>query len=243
MKPLLLPLFLILFFPAFSAEPEPLHVHLISGSNEYRSKDSLKAFQRHLESEFLVNVTASWVGDKAEDLPEIGHLPDADLLLVFARRLNLPEAQMKVVRAHWEAGKPVVGIRTASHAFQKDDNEVFDRKVMGGHYAGHFGDGAVEIKPTATGKKHPVVEGVGPITSKKLYKAGALAESATVLQTGTLAAQDETHPVTWTHTWKGGRTFYTSLGVSEDFACDNFRRLLTNAIWWTAEKDPAAYRR
>ena len=44
-------------------------------------------------------------------------------------------------------------------------------------------------------------------------------------------------PVTWTHTYKGGRTLYTSMGVPEDFKDDNFRRLLTNAIFWTAKRD------
>jgi hypothetical protein len=43
-------------------------------------------------------------------------LKNADLLLLFARRMKLPEDQMKLIRAHWEAGRPIVGIRTASHA-------------------------------------------------------------------------------------------------------------------------------
>lgn len=45
-------------------------------------------------------------------------------------------------------------------------------------------------------------------------------------------------PVTWAHTYKGGRTIYTSMGVPEDFRDENFRRLLTNAIFWTARRDP-----
>jgi type 1 glutamine amidotransferase len=37
------------------------------------------------------------------------------------------------------------------------------------------------------------------------------------------------------NTWKGGRTFYTSLGVPEDFKNEHFKRMLVNAIFWTAK--------
>jgi len=37
-------------------------------------------------------------------------------------------------------------------------------------------------------------------------------------------------PVAWVRQHNGGRMFYTSLGVQEDFACESFRRLLMNAI-------------
>jgi type 1 glutamine amidotransferase len=50
-------------------------------------------------------------------------------------------------------------------------------------------------------------------------------------------------PVTWAHTYKGGRTIYTSMGVPEDFQDENFRRLLTNAIFWTAQRDPQKMKR
>ena len=51
-----------------------------------------------------------------------------------------------------------MGVRTASHSFQKADNEVFDRHVMGGNYQGHFGDGPVKVVNFG---KHLILEGVG----------------------------------------------------------------------------------
>ena len=103
-------------------------------------------------------------------LPNLDALKDADVLFVFARRMKPMEEQMKLIRAHWGKGKSIVGVRTASHAFQKADNEIFDRKVMGGNYQGHFGDGPVKV--TNLGN-HPILNGVGKITSYKLYKAKA----------------------------------------------------------------------
>lgn len=37
----------------------------------------------------------------------------------------------------------------------------------------------------------------------------------------------------WTHEYKGGRVFYTSMGLPRDFTEPNFRQLLINAVEWT----------
>jgi type 1 glutamine amidotransferase len=145
---------------------------------------------------------------------------------------------MAIIRQHWEKGKPVVALRTASHAFQPADNAIFDRKVLGGDYRG-AGDYTTPFKaiPAKAQADHPVLKGVGPITSKGYYNNGKLAEDAVVLQV--VASERKTPlPVTWAHTYKGGRTVYSSMGVPEDFKDENFRRLLVNAIFWTARRDP-----
>jgi len=82
--------------------------------------------------------------------------------------------------------------------------------------------------------KHPILKGVGKITSDKLYKAGPLAKGTTVLQQGDIGT--DKHAVSWVNTWKGGRTFYTSLGVPKDFENENFRRMLANAVLWTVRR-------
>jgi type 1 glutamine amidotransferase len=215
------------------AADAPLAIHIISGSGEYKSEPSLKEYKESLEKNFKVTVTASWARDGAEKLDNLESLPKADVLILFARRMKLPEDQMKVIRGHWEAGKPIVGIRTAGHAFQKDDNEVFDRKVLGGHYKGHYGNEVVNVTASEKGKSHPVLAGVEPFRSRKLYSAGEL--TGEVLQFGDIGKAK--HPVTIVNTHKGGRMFFTSLGVPEDFQDKNFRRLLENAIFWTAQRD------
>jgi len=164
-------------------------------------------------------------------------------MIVFARRLKLPEEQMKTVRAHWESGKPVIGIRTASHAWgdkENPDNATFDRQVLGGHYLGHYGDEKVEVTHAPAQSTHPVLAGVQPFVSRKLYKAGELAATATPLQYGNNGKGR--HAVTLVNDYKGARTFYTSLGVPEDFKDENFRRMLLNAIYWTTRREPFAGR-
>jgi type 1 glutamine amidotransferase len=216
----------------------PLRVHLISGSAEYQSEVSLQEFASYL-GQLGVECTASWGRDKGKTLPNLAALPSADLLIVFARRLALPAEEMRLVRAHWEAGKPVIGLRTASHAWgEKDntDNAVFDRQVLGNHYTGHYGDEVVEVTNVPAQGAHPVLRGVQPFRTRKLYKCGDLAPTATALQFG---ANDKGRAVvTLVNEYRGGRMFYTSLGVPEDFKNENFRRLLVNAIFWTARREP-----
>lgn len=217
----------------------PLKVHIISGSKEYQSEPSLRAFAEHLAQRGVV-CTASWGQDGGTTLPNLEALAAADVMLVFARRMKLPEEQMKLVRAHWAAGKPIVGIRTASHAWgdkTNPDNALFDRQVLGGHYQGHYGDEPVQVTVAPDQAAHPILAGVKPFTSRKLYKAGPLAPGATPLQLGDNGKGR--HVVTLVHEYNGGRIFYTSLGVPEDFADENFRRLLVNAIHWTARRDAA----
>ena len=217
---------------------EKIRVHFISGSKEYRSEESLKAFIPWLETNYHMTATVSWGRDGVQELDGLEAIKQADVLFVFARRMKLKEPQMKLIRAHWEAGKAVIGVRTASHAFQQADNEMFDRQVMGGNYQGHFGNEPVKVRHLA---EHPVLRNVGAITSSRLYKAGPLAKTATALQQGDIGKAQ--HAVTWVNTWKGGRTFYTSLGVPKDFEDADFKRLLVNAIFWTAKwKTPTVKR-
>ena len=71
-----------------------LKVHIISGNREYKSQESLKLFQSYLEANYQVEISGSWVQDGAKDLPGVEQIGDADVLLVFARRMKLPEEQI-----------------------------------------------------------------------------------------------------------------------------------------------------
>ncbi len=222
--------------PAKPDPAAPLVIHVISASKEYQSEASLKPFLADLEAHYRVSVTASWGTDSGDTLENVDALKDAQLLLVFARRMKLPEDQMKPIRAHWESGKPIVGIRTASHAFQKADNEVFDRQILGGSHQSHWADEPVKVTNKPDQSEHPVLRSVGPFVSRKLYKRADLLDDVVVLQTGDNGK--DTQPVTLVREYKGGRIFYTSLGVPEDFKDANFCQMLINAIFWTAHRDP-----
>ncbi len=213
-----------------------LKIHLI-GVGEYEAAKSLAEFKKHLEQNYRVECSASLSGN-SKTLDNLDALKSADLLVIFARRLNLPEEQMAILRQHWEKGKPILAMRTSSHAFQPADNEIFDKKVLGGDYKGS-GSYTTPFKAIAAKDQaeHPVLKKVRPITSRGYYGNGKLAEDAVILQI--VESERKTpQPVTWIHTYKGGRTIYTSMGTPEDFRDEDFRRLLVNAIFWTTRRDP-----
>lgn len=220
---------------AFAEAKPPLKVCMLSGSGEYKSDESLTEFKPFLESNYNVACTLIKAGDKANGLPGIEAVNGCDLLFVFVRRNTLPEDQLKIVQAYCAAGRPVVGIRTASHAFQ--NWLEFDREVLGGNYRGHYGAGAkAEITFDEKAKDHPVLRGVKPFASSySLYKNTGLAGDVTLLATAT--AKDKTEPVAWTRLHKGGRVFYTSFGGPDDFKDPDFKQMLVNAIFWTAKRD------
>ncbi|MDP6637579.1 MAG: ThuA domain-containing protein [Phycisphaerae bacterium] len=211
-----------------------LNIHLIGGAREYRAVESLTAWQERMEKKYLVRCTRSFGVDKAKKLGNLQRLKDADLLVVYARRLQISGDQLKMVKDYIASGRPIIGLRTASHAFQK--YLEFDREVLGGSYSGHLGDekGIKVIVNTRTAR-HPVLAGVYEWTrSGKLYRNKELGKGVTLLLTG--KAAKESHPVAWVRTIGKQRVFYTSLGVPADFANDTFNTLLDNAVEWTAKR-------
>jgi len=154
--------------------------------------------------------------------------------VLFTRRLTISGEQLERVKKYCLAGKPIVGIRTASHALQNWLD--LDKEVLGGNYKGHYKDGPItEVK--IEDKSHPILKGVTPFQSvASLYKNTGLAKDVHLLLTGTIPEHSE--PLAWTRSYKGGRIFYTSLGHQRDFEEPQFIRLVTNAIHWAAAREP-----
>lgn len=214
---------------------KPLRVCLVSGSIEYDSDTSLDKFQKHVEKNFLVECSRAFIKTES-DLPGLENLDTCDVMLLYTRRLKITGAQLERVKKYCLAGKPIVGIRTASHAFQNWLD--LDKEVFGGNYKGHFGAGPLcEVKFAANAKSHPILKGVQPFKSAgSLYKNTGLAKDVNVLLTGSIPEQTE--PIAWTRNYKGGRIFYTSLGHQKDFDDPNFVAMIVNALHWTTQREP-----
>jgi putative membrane-bound dehydrogenase-like protein len=212
-----------------------LKVCLVSGSLEYDSDASLTAFQKYLEENY--NVQCSRAFRKADDdLPGLDNLDKCDVMLLFTRRLTIKGKQLEQMQKYCKSGKPIVAVRTASHAFQ--NWLELDKEILGGNYKGHYGAGpAAKISIADKAKNHPVLMGVKPFESAgSLYKNTGLAKDVEVLLTGSIP--DHAEPVAWTRRINKGRIFYTSLGHQKDFKNENFRRLLVNALYWTTKREP-----
>lgn len=238
--------------PAFRfSEDRREKVVFLIGEDEYQTWETLPAFAK---SElgwrgFDVSIIAQEApdGQAKHRFPGLVEaLREAEVLLVSVRRRALPKEQLDAVRAHLAAGKPLIGIRTASHAFAPRNDEAklgdswttFDPDVLGGHYAGHYGDGPKTTITAAPGAEgDPLLKGVDVLKLTghgSLYRVSPLVAGAKPLLLGAIEGKPA-EPVAWTHRYRrlSGReaaVFYTSLGHPDDFAEPGFRRLLLNAV-------------
>jgi hypothetical protein len=62
-----------------------------------------------------------------KSIPGLESLEKADMMVIFTRFRALPDSQMQYLENYLKAGKPLIGIRTATHAFnfEKDANTNF----------------------------------------------------------------------------------------------------------------------
>jgi hypothetical protein len=98
-------------------------------------------------------------------------------MIIFTRFRNLPDDQMKHVVDYVNSGKPIIGLRTATHAFKLDPESKyaeysfrskkwdggFGRQVLGETWISHHGDHKHEstrgiIAPGM--QDHPIVTGI-----------------------------------------------------------------------------------
>jgi len=253
--------FLALFATAALADRPKTNSHIVFmiGEDEYKTWETLPEFVKtDLEPRGLrVTIVHADPQDKNNFPGLVAALGDADLLFISLRRRTPLKEQLDAVRAHLNAGKPLIGIRTACHAFapQPKDKETvaanpklaawaeFDPEVLGGHYTGHYGASpktSISVVPGAGA--HPILSGVDVSKLQgngSLYKVSPLSETASPLLTGAIPGADS-EPVAWTRSYgpKKARIFFTSLGHPDDFSNPEFRRLLSNGIQWALQPSP-----
>jgi len=228
----------------FAGDRRP-HVAMLINEPEYETHKTLPPYATDpLRKDFRVSLI---YGDaKNGDLmPGIELIREADVLLISVRRRTLPADQLAVVRDFVASGKPVIGIRTANHAFHlrgkpapagAADWPNLDAEVFGGHYTNHYGN---ELKTIVEfvekANSHPILSGIEReafVAGGSLYQVSPLNPKAEVLLTGSVAGHPA-EPIAWTFIRAdGGRSFYTSLGAPADFEHPAFRQLLHNALLW-----------
>ena len=232
---LLVGLFLPFSLASAGETQKPLNVCILSGCNTYNSEESLPPFQDFLEKNYNVKCVRL-IRQATDDLPGLEQLDDCDVAFVFIKRMQLKGEQLERFKKYATSGKPIVAVRTASHAVQTWLE--FDKEVLGGNYHSHHPVGPVtQTAVTPEAKNHPILAGVEiPSASDALYKNEGHSPDIQVLLTGTIPGQP-TEALAWTRNYKGGRIFYTSLGAQDTFKLPAFRRMLANALFWTSGRE------
>lgn len=232
------------------ANDDRVHAVFLLNEPEYETATTVPRFAEEEIAQAFGWRCTYLTGIERHSIPGLHALEDADLLFVSVHRTLLPPEDLALIQAYCKTGKPVVGIRTASHAFASRRSDVpdgraewveFDADILGGHYTGHLDNkdpdtprSYVWTHPAAG--EHSILTGVRRdpfVTTSWIYEAGPLEAGTMLLMEGAMDGDDETHPIAWTNiTEYGGRVFYTSLGHPDDFANPNLRRMLVNGIVW-----------
>ncbi len=215
-------------------ESRTLRIHMISGSKEYKSAESLSSWKQRLESRYSVECVISLGTDRTKTIRGLEKLSEADLLVLFNRRFELKEKCWNPIERYLKSDRPVLGIRTASHAFDRNFPNI-DQQLLGANYHGHGPPGDVRVIRSEAHQDHPILTGITGWKRKgKLYKNNQFADSTKILLTG--EGKGMSQPVAWINRRNGQRVFYTSMGFPHDFKNKQFLRLLKNAIEWTTER-------
>jgi hypothetical protein len=188
-------------------------VVLVAGDEEYRSEEALPMLGKLLSQHhgfdctvlFSTNPETGEIDpDEQTNIPGLEAVDEADVLVLFLRFRELPDEQMAHIVRHVEAGKPVIGIRTATHAFDykrnpespyahwswrnRDWKDGFGRQVLGETWVNHHGHHGVESTRglvEAGMESHPILRGfTGVWGPTDVYGVRDLPEDASVLLRG-----------------------------------------------------------
>jgi hypothetical protein len=180
-------------YRGYSGPGKGKRIVFVTGDEEYRSEESMPAMARilarrhgfHCTVLFSINPKTGEIDPAiADNIPGLDALKTADLLVVFARFRHLPREQMALFVDYVNSGRPVIGIRTATHAFDYDRFQKeefsewawrgphpnfqggFGRQVLGetwiDHYGGYHSQSTLGIVVPEM-KEHPILRGVGRV--------------------------------------------------------------------------------
>ena len=162
------------------------HVVLVSGDEEYRSEEALPQLAKILSKPHGVKGTVLFAIDpkdgtinpnQSNNIPGLEAVDSADLLILLLRFRDLPDDQMKHLVDYFESGKPVIGMRTATHSFNikgsktyskytwtsKEFDGGFGRQVLGETWISHHGQHGRQSTRGLIAKgeeTHPIVRGI-----------------------------------------------------------------------------------
>ncbi len=265
-----------LVFEAKNSEGAAPHVVLVAGDEEYRTEETMPMLAKLLSQKhgFKCTVVFSFGPDGADyidpnnqkGLRGLEALDTADLMIIGTRFRQPDEVQAEHITKFLNAGKPLIGIRTSTHAFNGNGSfggvgfGEFGRKILGeqwvNHHGGHKREGCRGVIEPASAS-HAILNGVTDVFAPSdVYGVTHLTEFDQVLMRG--AVTDSLDPASeiiegeknapmqalaWLHTYTTpdgtaeGHTFCTTAGASVDFVSEDLRRMVVNAAYFLLNKD------
>jgi len=266
----------VLRFSPDSSVESAKHVVLIAGDEEYRSEETMPMLAKILSQRHGFRCTvlfsfgpggADYIDpNNQEGLRGLGNLADADLLILGTRFRRPDEDGAARITDYLNAGKPVIGIRTSTHAFRGEGRfgtiaySDFGRFILGETWVSHHGRHKVQgarAVATAAHQNHPILRGVGEIfCPSDVYEVSHLTDEDQILMRASVTESldptsrnlvgplnDSPQAFAWLHRYRspdgetGGTSFCTTGGASVDFVDEDLRRLVVNACYFLTDRE------
>lgn len=199
------------------------HIVLVSGDEEYRSEEGLPQLAKILAERHGFKCTVLFAIDKkdgtinpnqVDNIPGLEALDTADLMILLLRWRDLPDEQMKHIVRYAESGKPIIGLRTATHPFNlktsqtyikynwnnKDWRGGFGGQILGETWVKHHGQHGVQSTRGIFARdmeSHPILRGIrdgeiwGPTDVYEVHPGG---DSKTLVYGQVLTGMNPTDP-------------------------------------------------
>lgn len=193
------------------------HIVLVGGDEEYRSEEYLPMLGKILAERhgfrttvlFAINPETQFIDPNySQNIPGLDFLTTADLMIIASRFRELPDGQMDHIHKYLAAGKPVIGLRTATHAFHYSRNPNnkyakygykssvagweggFGKRILGENWVNHHGVHTKQgtralINGLELANANPILKGVNDVwTSTDVYGIKSLPSNSNVLLWG-----------------------------------------------------------
>ena len=198
-------------YPADKGPGAGKHIVLIAGDDEYRSEEALPMLGKILAVHhgfnctvlFPINEDGIIQPDYQTKIPGMHFLKNADLVVLGLRFRNLPDQDMQIFDDYVESGRPIIGLRTSTHAFRIPANRKFSKysynsrklwvggfgqKILGDTWVDHHGEHGSQSTRGLVNKthaSHPILRGVTDVWGPTdVYEIKNLPETADVLLSG-----------------------------------------------------------
>lgn len=266
----------LVFAPA-NANDSAKHVVLVAGDEEYRSEESLPMLAKILSQKHGFRCTVVFAlgpdgadyidANNQQGLRGLDALQSADLMIIATRFRQPDPEQAGHIAAFLNAGKPVIGLRTATHAFRGGQKlgesltyDNFGLKILGeqwvSHHGGHKTEGARGVIEHGA-ETHPILNSVRDVFAPSdVYGVIHLTDADKILMRGAVTASldpksenvddkrnQPMQPLAWLHSYQSpdgkvtGHSFCTTAGASVDFVSEDLRRMVINAALHLTGRD------
>lgn len=188
--------------------PNGKHVVLLAGDEEYRSEEALPQLAKILSQRhgfkctvlFSINANGEIDPDEHKNQPGLENLKTADLVVMSLRFREWPDDQMRHFDEYVQSGKPIIALRTSTHAFDHKSGTYekygwqsktwtggFGKQILGETWVSHWGAHGKQATrgiPVPSKKDHPTMKGVDDVfCTTDVYEAQP-PEDANILMYG-----------------------------------------------------------